>query len=164
MPVVIVALLLLLEPAAEMQTSKASTDGRPGAPMQTVLFVCEHGAAKSVIAAAYFDKLARERGLPYRAVFRGSSPDLDLSPATRAGLTKDGFDVRTWSPALVPSSDVQVAAQVVVFATEVPGRTAAGTKVREWNDVPAIGDGYDAASRDIRARVERLIDQLAPKR
>jgi hypothetical protein len=36
----------------------------------TILFVCEHGAAKSVIAAAYFDKLAKERGLNYRAVFR----------------------------------------------------------------------------------------------
>lgn len=29
---------------------------------QTVLFVCEHGAAKSVIAAAHFNKIAKERG------------------------------------------------------------------------------------------------------
>ena len=29
-----------------------------------VMFVCEHGAAKSVIATAYFNKLAAERGLP----------------------------------------------------------------------------------------------------
>ena len=29
---------------------------------QTVLFVCEHGAAKSVIAAAQFNKLAKEKG------------------------------------------------------------------------------------------------------
>jgi arsenate reductase len=36
-----------------------------------VVFVCEHGAAKSVIAAAYFNKLAKERNLPYEAVCRG---------------------------------------------------------------------------------------------
>jgi hypothetical protein len=28
-----------------------------------VIFVCEHGAAKSVIATAYFNTLARDRGL-----------------------------------------------------------------------------------------------------
>ena len=33
----------------------------------TVVFVCEQGAAKSVIATSYFNKLARERGLPDRA-------------------------------------------------------------------------------------------------
>jgi hypothetical protein len=27
----------------------------------TIVFVCEHGAAKSVIAAAYFNKLAQEK-------------------------------------------------------------------------------------------------------
>ena len=32
-----------------------------------VVFVCEHGAAKSLIAAAYFNKLAGERGLSARA-------------------------------------------------------------------------------------------------
>ncbi len=39
-----------------------------------VVFVCEHGSAKSVIAAAFFDKLARERGLTLRAVARGTQP------------------------------------------------------------------------------------------
>ena len=29
---------------------------------RVVVFVCEHGAAKSVVAAAYFDRLAAELG------------------------------------------------------------------------------------------------------
>jgi hypothetical protein len=28
----------------------------------TVLFMCPHGAAKSVLASAYFERLAKERG------------------------------------------------------------------------------------------------------
>ena len=40
----------------------------------TVVFVCEHGAAKSVIATAYFNKIAAERGLRARAVYRGVNP------------------------------------------------------------------------------------------
>jgi arsenate reductase (thioredoxin) len=47
----------------------------------TVVFVCEHGAAKSVIATAYFNKLAAERGLRTRAIYRGVNPDSALSAA-----------------------------------------------------------------------------------
>ena len=36
-------------------------------PAPEAVFVCEHGAAKSVIATAYFNKLAAERHLPVRA-------------------------------------------------------------------------------------------------
>src|SRR5438552_2704780 len=39
-----------------------------------ILFVCEHGAARSTIAAAYFNKLAKEKGLNYKAIFRGINP------------------------------------------------------------------------------------------
>ncbi len=37
---------------------------QPAAPGKAVIFVCEHGAAKSVIATAYFNRLTVERGLP----------------------------------------------------------------------------------------------------
>jgi arsenate reductase len=52
--------------------SAAQTTDAAAAPR--VIFVCEHGAAKSVIAAAYFNKIATERGLPDRATYRGASP------------------------------------------------------------------------------------------
>ena len=58
-----------------------------------VVFVCEHGAAKSVIATAYFNKLARERGLPYRATFRGTDPQAELSVSALKGLREDGIEI-----------------------------------------------------------------------
>ena len=33
-----------------------------------VLFVCEHGAALSIVSAAYFNKIAREEHLPFQAI------------------------------------------------------------------------------------------------
>jgi len=57
----------------------------------SVVFVCAHGAAKSVIAATYFNKLAVERGLPYRATFRGVTPDPELSARALEGLKGDGL-------------------------------------------------------------------------
>ena len=46
----------------------------PSTSAPAVVFVCEHGAAKSVVATAYFNKLAAERNLPFRATFRGTVP------------------------------------------------------------------------------------------
>jgi hypothetical protein len=40
-----------------------------------VIFVCEHGAAKSVIAAAYFNRLASQGNLALTAVARGTHPE-----------------------------------------------------------------------------------------
>lgn len=37
---------------------------------QTILFACEHGAAKSVIAAADFNRMAEAAGLPRQEAAR----------------------------------------------------------------------------------------------
>jgi hypothetical protein len=54
-----------------------------------VVFVCEHGAAKSVIAAAYFNKMAKERNLKYEAICRGNFPDSAVSQSAKQGLIQD---------------------------------------------------------------------------
>lgn len=43
--------------------------------LKLILFVCEHGAAKSVIAVAYFNKMAQGMGVDQRALARGTNPD-----------------------------------------------------------------------------------------
>src|SRR5919198_3447437 len=52
----------------------AQTKATAAAPLR-VLFVCVHGAAKSVIAAAHFRKLAAARGISIDAVAAGTEPD-----------------------------------------------------------------------------------------
>src|SRR5215207_1472346 len=47
----------------------------PAAPRPRVLFVCLHGAAKSVVGAAHFRRLAAARGLDIDAVAAGTEPD-----------------------------------------------------------------------------------------
>src|SRR5499425_1017044 len=56
-----------------------------------VLFVCLHGAAKSVIGAAHFRRLAAERGLAIAAVAAGTEPDPQLAPGAMKGLAGDGL-------------------------------------------------------------------------
>jgi hypothetical protein len=79
---------------------------QPTSTSPAIVFVCEHGAGKSVIATAYFNKLAAERGLPYRATFRGTSPQDDLSARAVAGLKEDGILAPSGKPAAITDGDV----------------------------------------------------------
>jgi protein-tyrosine-phosphatase len=129
----------------------------------TILFVCEHGAAKSVIAAAYFNKLAMERGLKYRAVFRGTNPDLTLAPAAEKGLKGDGIDTNGWKPEIITKKDRNDAARIVALGCAIPEKDTVLGKLTEWNDIPSVSENYNAARDDIVKRVERLVDELTKK-
>ena len=109
-------LFLLLGVVAGAQTTQST----PEVNSSTVVFVCEHGAAKSVIAAAHFNRLAAEKGLPYRAVSRGTKPDEVVAPAVKAGLASEGLDVSTWRPRAVSDDDIKRAKTVVSLATDLP--------------------------------------------
>jgi protein-tyrosine-phosphatase len=140
------------------QTRKETTRGTV-AP--TVLFVCEHGAAKSVIAAAYFDKLAKEKRLPHRAAFRGVNPDAVLNPVAKKGLEQDGVDTSGWKPILVTQKDVEKASRVVTLGCLLPARTHAGMQVTDWSDIPSPSQNYSDARDQIKKRVRKLVDDLA---
>src|SRR5258707_6786148 len=94
--------LLLLASTALAQ----SAPPQPEVNASTVVFVCEHGAAKSVIAAAHFNRLASEMKLPYRAVARATNPDDAVAPAVRSGLAAEGLDVAAWKPKAVSEDDI----------------------------------------------------------
>lgn len=49
----------------------------------TVVFVCLHGAAKSILAAAYLERLADEHGANLHATAAGLDPDPEVSPTNQ---------------------------------------------------------------------------------
>ena len=55
----------------------------PATSTKHVLFMCPHGAGKSVLASAYFERLAREKGLNVRVDARGTEPDPRREPEGR---------------------------------------------------------------------------------
>jgi arsenate reductase (thioredoxin) len=124
-----------------------------------VLFVCEHGAAKSIIATAHFNELAEKRGLPHRAVARGTQPDAAFSPKAVSGLQSEGFAPPDGKPTLVSDKDVSGAARVVTLGCKLPQKTA----VTDWADVPSPSEDYSAASDAIKKHVEALINELSRK-
>lgn len=127
-----------------------------------IVFVCEHGAAKSVIAAEYFNKLASERALPFRAVSRGTSPDPQFAPETVAGLRADGFPSLAGKPSLVQLEELLSAHRVITLAAVLPEESNRVKRV-EWNDIPSVNSNYPSARDAIRTQVEQLIRELASR-
>ena len=117
------------------------------APVAQVLFVCEHGNVKSLMAASYFNELVRARDLPFRAVSRGSAPDSDGVPDfVKAPLTSEGFDVSGFRPRAVTRDDLAASEHVISISTTLPVEdSAATTDIEQWNDIPAASTDYDRA-------------------
>ncbi len=127
-----------------------------------ILFVCTHGAARSPIAAAYFDKIAKERNLNYRAIFRGTEPDSVLTNGTTNGLRKDAFDINGWKPEMVSENDLNNADKIITFDCELPS-TVLPKNIEQWNGTPSISKDYDKARDAIQEKVIQLIESLPKK-
>ena len=127
---------------------------------QTVVFVCEHGSAKSVVAAAYFNRLAAERGLELRAVSRGTNPDAEIAPNAEARLRADGLGAFERTPAKLTQADVAGAARVVTFC-DLPGAYVTTAPVERWDGVPPVSEDYEKARDEIVERIRRLLGELA---
>jgi len=133
-------------------------------PQKAVVFVCEHGSVKSLIAAEWFNRLARERGVALRAVSRGVKPDDSVPLPIADALARDGFDVKGFSPRGLEPSELTTAARIVAIG--VDGRAfppTVGGRVEKWDAIPPTSEGYEGTRDALKARVQALIDTLEPK-
>jgi protein-tyrosine-phosphatase len=122
-----------------------------------VLFICEHGSAKSVVAAAHFNKLAEERGLDVRAVSRGTDPDEVNNPVAIAGLSSDHLSA-SGVPTKLSRTDLVTAKRVIGFS-ELPAEYSGIVSADVWT-VPAVSEGYDIARDEIVRRIEGLLSGM----
>ena len=131
-------------------------------PQRQVVFVCQHGNVKSLMAASYFNQLAEQQRLPLRAISRGSAPDSNTVPKSIAeGLHADGVDVSDFRPAKVAAAEVAAAEQVVTIGAELPADAHADPqRIERWNDVPSASSDYAAARISLKAHVADLIERL----
>jgi len=127
-----------------------------------VIFVCEHGAAKSILSAALFNKLAGERGLNFRAIARGTNPDPEISPKVAAGLKADGVAASELTPKKISKADLAGAKRVITFCA-LPDGYPGNIKVENWDKVlPAIED-YGKARDKLAEQIDRLLEELKSK-
>jgi arsenate reductase (thioredoxin) len=131
-----------------------------GAQNKKILFVCEHGSAKSVIAATYFNKLAKERNLAWEAFTRGTDPEKQLSQNTEQGLRSDGLLNNEIIPQKVSQNDVSTAQHIVLFYP-LPKAITVNVRKEFWDGLPPVSDDYPKARDAILRKVSALLDSLA---
>jgi len=124
-----------------------------------VVFVCEHGAAKSILAAAYFNQQARENHLELSAIARGIQPDLELSLRTVSGLLEDGLTPTESVPTKLTREESASARRVVSFC-RLPEGYRQITHIEYWNDIPPVNDDYIQARDAILEHLRELSDRL----
>ena len=126
---------------------------------RTVVFVCLHGAAKSVIAASYLNHLSAERGLNIRATAVGLEPESEVPPNVREGLLQEGLDVSRHRPRAVTVEELATAWRVVSFGCDLGRVAPPGLAVERWDDVPLVSDGFLPARDTIARQVRQLLDR-----
>ena len=136
-----------------------TTARHPGPP--TVAFVCLHGAAKSVLAAACFEQLAEAWGIGARALAAGTEPDPEIAPVVLRSLLAEGIDLRGQQPRRITREDLAGAAAVVSFGPDLSALVAPGRAVVRWDDVPALSEDFEAGRAVILARLPALLEEVS---
>jgi protein-tyrosine-phosphatase len=143
--------------AAAFAPPASAGDSAGGTGKTTVVFVCLHGSVKSQMAAAHFNRIASERGLPFTAISRGIEVDTSIPTRIRDGLNLDGLAPTDDIPIGLTAEEAGRATKVVAFDA-VPEERRGTSEVTYWSDVPAATKDYVAA-RDV---IVRHIDTLVP--
>ena len=126
----------------------------------TVLFVCPHNAAKSVIAVAYFRRLGAEAGLDLIADSAGTEPEEAVWPSVLELLRRDGLDVEERRPRRLTDRDLAEARLVVSMGCALPARAGLASRAERWDDLPLASEDLVAARDAIRRRVADLVGRL----
>ena len=155
-------MMITMVAAAAVTAAVGAHRQDPVAPAKvpTVLFMCPHGAAKSVLASAYFEQLAKERGLNVRVESGGTDPDPTVAPAVAAHLKQHGYPVRAGVPRKVTPTAFESADLVISLGCDLSGLPERRGRLERWDDVPAPSEDFARADQAIRKRVTALIEEL----
>ena len=144
-----VALLVMgvLGRAVPIASSQTGTENPKSSTPPTILFMCPHGAAKSVLASAYFQRLAKERGLNVQVASAGSEPE-------------QGYSVPIANPRKIAPEEFAAADVVISIGCDLAALPQRRGRLVRWDEVPAPSDGFTAADEAIRKRVNDLVEEL----
>lgn len=153
------ALLLLL--LVGLATTGCAMKPKPPAqtaPTLELVFVCQYGYAKSLVAAKHFERMAAAEGLAVVVSARGLTPKDAVPESLAAALRQDGFEVADYRPTALQASDLEGVDYVLTFGVDLPFATT-GTTTR-WDDVSALSENYGKARDEIVAHLKALLAQL----
>lgn len=125
-----------------------------------VLFICEHGAAKSIIAAAYLNRIAKEKGVTLQALAFGTILDQTFAPVAVSGLLRDGIALEESAPKKITLAEIESAKRVVSFCNLPAEEYGNLSHIEYWQGVPPVSEDYETARDIILERLNTLIEEI----
>lgn len=140
--------------ASDRLTALAQAKGAIASPMPEVLFVCEHNAGRSQMAAALLNRLADGR-VHVRSA--GSAPRSDIDPSVVASMTELGFDLADEFPKPLTDDVVQAADVVVTMGCGDACPIYPGKTYLDWDLPDPSGRSID----EVRVIRDSIADKVA---
>ncbi len=128
--------------------------------LPTIVFLCPHNAAKSVIAAAYWERQAARRGLSLQATSAGTDPDPAVAPQVAAALLAEGLDVRAHRPRRITQEELAAAWRVIALGCDLGDLVPVGVVVEAWDDVPSPSTALPGTLEAIATHITQLADEV----
>lgn len=137
--------------------------------MKQILFVCVHNAGRSQMAEAFFNRIARERGLEAVGVSAGTAPGGEVNPVAVQAMEEFGISMEGQRPKLLTAEMAAQAERVITMGCGVEASMCpAGTYISEdWGLADPKGqslEGVRAVRDQIRDRIDELVDALGERR
>ena len=126
----------------------------------SVLFVCEHNAGRSQMAAGFLTHLSGGR-VEVRSA--GSSPGDQVNPSAVAAMAEVGIDISAQKPKILTTDAVQASDVVITMGCGDACPIFPGKRYLDWDLEDPAGQGVEAVRpiRDeIKARIQALLHEL----
>ncbi|WP_046472074.1 arsenate-mycothiol transferase ArsC [Allosalinactinospora lopnorensis] len=146
--------------ATEQLTAVAQSRGLLPTPLPEVLFVCDHNAGRSQMAAALF-RLRAGEGANVRSA--GSAPAGEIDPVVLQAAEEVGADLGEDYPKPLTDAVVRAADVVVTMGCGDACPVYPGKRYLDWNVSDPLGRPLDevrAIRNAIDTRVQRLAGEL----
>ncbi|NJC70099.1 arsenate reductase ArsC [Planosporangium thailandense] len=130
----------------------------------SVLFVCVHNAGRSQMAAGWLRHLAGDT-IEVRSA--GSEPADQINPVAVQAMREVGIDITAEQPKKLDYASAQASDVIITMGCGDTCPVFPGKRYEDWRLTDPAGQPIDVVRSvrdEIRARVERLVDDLARPR
>jgi protein-tyrosine-phosphatase len=128
--------------------------------MKTILFLCPHHAAKSILAEAYFNYRVKLEGLPFQADSAGTDPSELIWPTVIDLLAREGIALTPLHPRKVTRDDLLHTFQVISLGCALEEMEIAPQQFTAWEDVPLASVDLEGSWMAICRHVDQLLAAL----
>jgi protein-tyrosine-phosphatase len=126
---------------------------------KTILFMLPHGAAKSVMARTYFQKLVDRKRLDFDSTAARPFPEDVTYPMIVELLQKEGLDASDHKPRKVITADIDQAFKVISIGCDLNDLPKTDKVIESW-DVAMVSEDPEGSWQQIKQRVKHLVSDL----